>query len=134
MNIKVKEAKCNWCKDNFTKSTGKQIYCSVKCSAEHHKDIRRVKQRKGKHSPENVVKIEPLKKSEYFRKEVLDFMVELKRKCYFLDAVDSYKLLHYYVEIFGVWYFTNMTIEEELSLCLKKCNAYVQKEFKLEKI
>jgi hypothetical protein len=125
---------CKGCKKQFTKQLRRQLFCTTSCCYAHHKEIRRVSDKKGRFTRENALKRKAFNVSKEFKIEVYDFMIELKNKCYFLDAIDSYKLIHYYVELFGVWYFQRMTIEEELYLYLQKCKSYIKKEFKLEKI
>jgi len=125
---------CKGCNKLFKKEARKQEYCTKKCCYSHHKDIRRVVHKKGRYLVENAVKRKPFDAPKEFKLELRDFIFELKNKCYFVDAVDSFKLIHYFVELWGIWYFDRLTMEEELHLCLEKCKRYVQNEFKLEKI
>jgi hypothetical protein len=134
---KVFEPKqCYRCKEEFTATSPRQIFCGVKCQREYHKEIRRVpnENKKGRYEVDNLLKKKPNEVPHEFKLEILEFLRDCKRKAYYLDPVDSYRLIHYFVEVFGIWILNKLEIETELYFYLVKLTKYIKKEFDLEKI
>lgn len=130
----MKKKNCKGCPNTFTPEKNSQMYCSKKCCKEYHKKIRRVEFKKGRYTIENAERRKPFSVEDKLKNEIYEFLLEIKRKCLFLDAVDSFRLVNYYIELFGTWYFSNSTIEEELFFYYKKIEKYILKEKNLEKI
>jgi hypothetical protein len=114
----------------------KQLFCDLSCQKLYFKESYRLADdmKIGKHNIDNLLKRRPNLVSNEFNLEILSFVRECKRKCYYLDAIDSFKLIHYFTEIFGVWVREGMRIEDELHFYMVKLTKYIKKEFDLQDI
>jgi hypothetical protein len=127
----MKEVKCKGCEKLFTKENNKQIFCAIRCSKEYHKKINRVEQKKGRYTLESAERRKPQDIDKELKQEIFNFLNEIRfKKCMFLDAVDSFKMIHYYIELYGLWYFNSISIEEELYFCYRKCYEWMNIEKK----
>jgi hypothetical protein len=114
----------------------RQLFCGLSCQKLFHKESQRLPKelKKGRYEIDNLLKRRPNLVSNDFNLELLDFLKECKRKSYYLDAVDSFRLIHYFVELFDIWHFKGLLIEEELHFYLVKLTKYIKKEFDLQEI
>jgi hypothetical protein len=65
-------------------------------------------------------KIQQSKIVEYILSpEIVMFLNDVKRKRYYLEIVDCYRLAHYHIEVFG-YKETNMSIDKELTTMYKE--------------
>jgi hypothetical protein len=70
------------------------------------------------------------KPTGYITPEIYEFLREIKRKCYYVDMVDAYKLVSYYTDVFGYEEFDNVEYELTQSFIrLSKCKV---REFEKE--
>ena len=66
----------------------------------------------------NEIKI---KSNDIISKECLEFLEELKiNKRYYCDLVDSYKIAHYFTEVFGETKLDVLDVEEQLEIMVKE--------------
>lgn len=62
------------------------------------------------------------KPTGYITTEIYDFLREIKRKCYYVDIVDCYRLVSYYTEVFGYEEWNDIEYELTQSFIrLSKC-------------
>jgi hypothetical protein len=59
------------------------------------------------------------------KEDIMNFITELKRKCLYLDAIDAFKLVGFYVDVFGPSHFDKISIEEELYICYKRLEEII---------
>ena len=125
----MKKLICKGCQKEFIKEgIHYQLYCTKKCCYDFNKKNARVDFKK-RYSIEIASKTKPLKVDKLIKKEIFDFLDEIKyKKSLYLTPIDSFRLIHYYVELYGVWVFKDITIEEELYFCYKKCHEWMTKE------
>lgn len=131
MKIKEEVRTCQECNKEYKNKGNNQIYCSKRCWKIQYSKRTKVEIKVGRYTMARAENLQPNKVGMKFKQELKNFLFELKRKCYYLDAIDCYKLISYYVEIWGVWYFDRASLEEELIFYLNKCIKYTKKEFNL---
>lgn len=124
--------KCKGCeKVFFPYMSNSQKFCTKKCCKEYHKRIRRVEQKKGRYTIESAERRIAANIDKELKQEIFNFLDEIKtKKCLYLDAVDSFKMIHYYIELYGIWYFNDVSIEDELFFCYTKCYQWMMTEKK----
>jgi len=49
-----------------------------------------------------------------------DFIEKVKRQNYLIDGIDSWRLVHFFTDKFGVKYYDKLTLEDELCLMWEK--------------
>ena len=123
----MKKLICKGCQKEFIKvEIHHQLYCTKKCCKEHHKKMNRVEHKKGRYTLESAERRKPQDIEKELKQEIFNFLDEIRiRKCMYLDAVDSFKMIHYYIELYGIWYFNDVSIEEELYFCYRKCYEWM---------
>ena len=126
----MKKLICKGCQKQFIKKIlHHQIFCTKRCAYEHFKRKNRVQNKKGRYTIESAEKRKPLNIDKELKQEIFTFLDDIRlKKCLYLDAVDSFKMIHYYIELYGLYYFNDNTIEEELYFCYRKCNEWMVKE------
>lgn len=58
--------------------------------------------------------------------EVKNFIEGLKSRGGFADVIDAYKLISFYVDVYGVIYMDKLSIEEELMFYYEELKKYIK--------
>lgn len=124
----MEKTKCNNCGTEFLHEKRFRRFCSNKCATRFHQRLRRPEHISTRYTLKAAQKKKANKIDKSLQKEIIDFYKEIKRKCLYLDAIDAFKLTHYYVELYGVWYFNEVSdVESELCVYYKKLEEYIKK-------